>query len=104
MISNQPGTAFGMSRSINNYRYYAESATGGVEKPDHRIGLGQLVADFRSAPAGMLPYDPQNRCFHLEGQLVGMPVRTSGAILQSPETVILIAIEQLVASLARDTC
>src|SRR5690349_10741392 len=62
----------------------------------------QLLADLRGAPARPLALEPNDQLLDLEGQLVGLPVGPARAIGQSLEPAVSIALENLVAGLARD--
>jgi len=69
---------------------------------DHRIDLDQLLTDLGCAPARVIPLEPQYGGLYLERQLVGMPIRASIPVLQPPETVILVAVVDLVARFTGD--
>jgi hypothetical protein len=69
---------------------------------DHWVELDQLRADLGCAPTGVLPLDPKDGRLYLERQLVGMAIRASCPVLQSPESFISVAIKDLVAGLAGD--
>src|SRR5438067_1018518 len=62
----------------------------------------QLLANLRCAPTGSLALEPNDQLFDLEGQLVRRAVGPATAIGQSFEPAILVALEDLVAGLARD--
>ena len=64
---------------------------------DHGIFPDQFIADFGCAPGRMFPFDAQDRPFDLEGQLVGVTVRSAAAIVEGVEATFLIALENLVA-------
>jgi hypothetical protein len=63
----------------------------------------QTLANLASTPAGVLTFHVQNIAFHLEGKLVGVAIGTPASIGQSLHPTFLVAIEDLVASLAGDT-
>lgn len=69
---------------------------------DHRQPPGQLVADLGCAPTGIVPLDADNGLLDLEGQFVRVTVRTPGPVFQSADSERLVAVEDLVAGLARD--
>jgi hypothetical protein len=62
----------------------------------------ELLADLRRPPAGSLPLELNNQLLDLKGQLVRLPVGPPTAIGQSIEAAVLVALEDLVAALARD--
>ena len=41
----------------------------------------QSLADFPSAPSGMLPLHVQDVVFHLKGQLIGIAIGTSASVV-----------------------
>ena len=63
----------------------------------------QPLADFSSPPAGMLMLHIQDVVLHLERKLVGVTIGTTAAIGESLHPALLIAIEDLVAGLARNS-
>ena len=62
----------------------------------------ELLPDFRRTPARSLPLELNDHLLNLKRQLVRLPVGPPTAIGQSLEPAILIALEDLVAGLARD--
>ena len=61
----------------------------------------QAFADFSRTPAGVLVLHIQNKVFHLERKLVGVAVPTAAPVCEPLNAAFLIAIEDLVAGLAR---
>ena len=57
---------------------------------------------FRAPQAGVLVLHIQNKVFHLERKLVGVAVRAAASVCEPLNTAFLIAIEDLVAGLARN--
>jgi hypothetical protein len=79
----------------------------GVHGTDRRglevaAAAAQLLADFGSTPAGVLPFALHDQALDLDRQLVGLPVGATTAIGESLEPAVLVALEDLVAGLARD--
>ena len=64
---------------------------------DHRQLPDQLVADLRCTPGRVLPLDREDRAFHLERELVGVPIGSATAVPKRVEAALLVAIENLVA-------
>jgi len=62
----------------------------------------QALANSASTPAGVLMFHIQNVVFHLERKLVGVPIEAATSVGQALNTALLIAIEDLIARLARD--
>src|SRR5205085_7756198 len=62
----------------------------------------QLLANLRRTPAGSLALELHDQLLDLKGQLVGRAVGPATAIGESFEPAILVALEDLVAGLARD--
>src|SRR5207302_4669152 len=62
----------------------------------------ELFANLGRAPARSLALELNDQLLDLEWQPVGVPVRPPTAIGESVETAILVALEDLVADLARD--
>jgi hypothetical protein len=62
----------------------------------------QLLADLRCAPTGVLALELHDQRLDLERQLVRLPVGPPRAIGEPFEPAILVALEDLVAGLARD--
>jgi len=62
----------------------------------------QSLADFPSAPTGMLTLHIQDVVLHLKGQLIGIAIGASASVGEPVNAAFLIAIEDLVAGLARD--
>src|SRR5215471_18862541 len=62
----------------------------------------QSLADFPSAPTGMLTLHAQDVVLHLKGQLIGIAIRTPTSVGEPLDAAFLIAIEDLVPGLARD--
>ena len=62
----------------------------------------ELVADLRRAPVGLLPLELNDQLLDLKGEPVRLSIGPSTAIGQALEPAILIALEDLVAGLARD--
>src|SRR5262250_650506 len=62
----------------------------------------QPLADFPSAPTGMLTLHVQDIVLHLKRELVGIAIGTSASVGEPVNAAFLIAIEDLVAGLARD--
>src|SRR2546423_2940825 len=62
----------------------------------------QALANFASTPAGVLVLHVQNIVFYLERKLVGVAIRTATSVREPLKAALLIAIEDLVASLAGD--
>jgi len=60
----------------------------------------QSFANFASTPAGVLAFHIQDIVLYLKRKLVGVTIVASAAIRESLNTGLLIAIEDLVASLA----
>ena len=67
-----------------------------------RIDPSQSFTDLRSAPSRELLLDRDDELLDLHRQLVCLPVGTSGAIGQAVEPGVPVAVEDLVAGLARD--
>jgi hypothetical protein len=63
----------------------------------------QVLSDLTGAPAGVLALHVQNIVLHLKGKLVGIPKGTSAPVGQAFNPAFLVAIEDLVAGLARDS-
>src|SRR3954447_22248527 len=66
------------------------------ESPD------QALADFTGAPGGVLALNVEDIVFHLKGKLMGIAAGTSAPIGQPLNPAFLVAIEDLVASLAKN--
>ena len=62
----------------------------------------QLLADLRGAPARPFALQLHDQLLDLERQLIGLPVRPAAAIGQAVQPAVLVALEDLVAGLARD--
>src|SRR5947207_7669183 len=62
----------------------------------------QALANFASTPTGVLMLDVQNVVLHLKGKLVGVAIGTSAPVGETVNAAFLVAIEDLVASLAGD--
>src|ERR1700678_4342474 len=69
---------------------------------DVRESPDQALADFPSAPAGVLPLHVQDEVLHLKRQLIGIAIGTTASVGQSFDPAILGAIKDLVAGLAGD--
>ena len=67
------------------------------------IGPYQLFADLGRPPARMVALDAQDRSLHLVRQSVGMTIGPAAAIVQSLQTAVAIAIEDLVSGDPGDT-
>jgi len=67
-----------------------------------RIEPGQSFPDLRGSPTRLVLLQAYDQRLDLDGQLVGVPVRPPRTIGQSLKTDIVVAIEDLVAGLARD--
>src|ERR1700690_2708007 len=63
----------------------------------------QALADFPSAPAGVLPLHVQDEVLHLKRQLIGIAIGTTASVGQSFDPAILVSIKDLVAGLAGDS-
>src|ERR1035438_2723787 len=63
----------------------------------------EALANLACAPAGVLTLHVQNIVFHLEGKLVGIAIGTPASIGQSLYPAFLVAVEDFVAGLARDS-
>src|ERR1700677_3682215 len=63
----------------------------------------QLTADVPSAPAGVLPRHVQDEVLHLKRQLIGIAIGTTASVGQYFDPAILVAIKNLVAGLAGDS-
>src|ERR1700723_2769944 len=70
---------------------------------DARESPDQALADFPSAPAGVLPLHVQDEVLHLKRQLIGIAIGTTASVGQSFDPAILVAIKNLVAGLAGDS-
>src|ERR1700756_3055134 len=62
----------------------------------------QALADFASAPAGMLTLHIQEVVLDLKGKLVSVTIGTSAAVREPVNAALLVAIEDLVAGFARN--
>lgn len=62
----------------------------------------QALADFTSAPTGVLVLHVQDEVLHLKGKLMGIAIGTAASIGQPMHSAFLIMIEGLVTGLARD--
>src|SRR5688572_19647904 len=76
-------------------------ANGG--QADAKIQAPELLADLRSSPTRMFLLVPEDQVLDLKGQAVRLPIRPAGSIRQAFQTTALIAREDLVTGLARDT-
>src|SRR6516165_2827122 len=63
----------------------------------------QALFDLARAPAGMLALDVEDVVLHLKGELMGIPIRTSAPVGQPLHAAFLVAIEDLVPGLTRDS-
>jgi hypothetical protein len=77
-------------------------ADGRKAKVNVAVAAADLLADLRRPQARMLLAQPNNQLLDLEGQTVGVSIRTARWFGQSFDTAVLVAREDLVASLARD--
>ncbi len=80
------------------HRMHGADGGGG----DIAMQAPELLADLRRAPARSLPLELHDQRLDLKGQLVRLPVGPAATIGQPFEPAILIALEDLVAGLARD--
>src|SRR4029077_1092361 len=78
-----------------------DGAVGG--DGDAREPADQALADFASTPAGVLLLHVQDKVLRLKRMLVGIAIGTAAPVGQSLSAALLIAIENLVACLARDS-
>jgi hypothetical protein len=62
----------------------------------------QPFANFASTPAGVLLFHVQDVVFHLERKLIGVSIGPTASVRQALNTALLIAVEDLIARLARD--
>lgn len=62
----------------------------------------QPLADFPSAPTGMLTLHVQDVVFHLKRQLIGIATGTPASVGEPVNAAFLVAIEDVVAGLAGD--
>src|SRR2546429_9966170 len=62
----------------------------------------EALANLAGTPAGVLALHVQDEVFHLEGKLIRIAVGSSASVRQPLHAAFLIAIEDLVARLARD--
>src|SRR6266508_5568191 len=62
----------------------------------------QLFADLRGPPAGVFELQPYNHRFKLRRQSIRLAIGPSAAIAERRDATILVAVEDLVAGLARD--
>ena len=69
---------------------------------DHGKLFLELLLDLGRAPGIVFLLQAQNRCFDLEGRLVGMAIGTAGSVFQSPNAFFEIAVVELIACLAAD--
>jgi hypothetical protein len=69
---------------------------------DARESAAQAFANFASTPARVLVFHVQNIILHLEGKLIGVAIGPTTSIGQTLNIALLIAIKDLIASLARD--
>jgi len=69
---------------------------------DVAVTAADLLADLWRSPARVLLAQPHDQLLDLEGQAIGVPIRTTRPIGQSFQTTILVAGEDLVAALAGD--
>src|SRR6202041_3058050 len=69
---------------------------------DVRESPDQALANFPSAPAGVLPLHVQDEGLPLQRQLIGIAIGTTASVGQSFDPAILVAIKDLVAGLAGD--
>src|SRR6202041_150398 len=69
---------------------------------DVRESPDQALANFPSAPAGVLPLHVQDEVLHLKRQLIGIAIGTTASVGQSFPPATLVAIKDLVAGLGGD--
>ncbi len=69
---------------------------------DIRIKPGQSLPDLRRAPMWLVLLASHDQRLDLDRQLIGMPIRSPRAIGQSFQADIVVALEDLVAGLARN--
>jgi len=67
-----------------------------------RIESSQTFADLRRAPVRFVLLQAHDQRLDLEGKLVGLPIRPARAIRQSLKATVVVAVNKLVAGLARD--
>ena len=61
------------------------------------ISFSQILG---GALAEIFPFDAQDHTLHLERQPIGMTIRSAAAVVQPPQAVLLVALEELVARLS----
>src|SRR5262249_862750 len=78
-----------------------------VDRADRRglnlvVRAAQPFADLGRTPTWPLTLELNDQLLDLEGQPIGVPVRSAAAVGESVEPPVLVALEDLVAGLARD--
>src|SRR5215469_15657545 len=68
----------------------------------HGKPADEPFAEFSRTPAGVLSLHVQHIVFYLKGKLIRVAIRTSASIGEPLNAAFLVAIENLVAGLARD--
>src|SRR5918997_4850539 len=63
---------------------------------------GEPLPDLGRAPGWLLPLQPHDQGLDLHGELIGMPVRSARAVGQPIYPTVAVALQNLVAGLARD--
>src|SRR6185503_6345267 len=64
--------------------------------------LPQLLADLRRAPAGIVPFQPDDPRLQRCRYLIGLALRSTTAVRQAPHPAVLVTVVNLVAGLPRD--
>lgn len=68
-----------------------------------RIEPHQSLPDLRRAPVGLVLLGTHNQLLDLERKLIGVPVRPPRAVSQPFQPAVIVAVDELVAGLARDS-
>jgi len=69
---------------------------------DAAVSAPQLLANLRRPPIGLLALELDDQAHDRHGQLVGLPIGPATAIGQPGNPAVLVALEDLVAGLARN--
>src|SRR5215472_758771 len=70
---------------------------------DYHPGFQQALANFASAPTGVLVLHVQDVVLHLKGKLVSVAIRTPATIREPLHATLLVAIEDFIAGLTGDS-
>lgn len=69
---------------------------------DHGVFPDQLIANLGGAPGRVFALEVQDGAFNLKGQLIGVAVGPSTAVLQAIKPTVVVAIEDFVSRGPRD--